>query len=168
MVCTIGYERASLVDFIATLRLSNIDVLVDIRDRAQSRRPGFSKSALAAALNDAGIEYIHMKELGDPKEGREAARQGNYAQFRSIFAGVMATSAAKQAIAKLEDLAMGSRICLMCFERDQRTCHRLIVANELVAKLNVKTEHLGVMEGAGKRSTVRRMHDLDQGAAASI
>lgn len=168
MVTTIGYERASLIDFIATLQLSKIDVLVDIRDRAQSRRPGFSKSALATALNEVGIEYIHLKELGDPKEGREAARRGDYNEFRAIFNNVMATDAAKQAITKLAELAIESRICLMCFERDQRTCHRLIVADQLVAGLDRKAEHLGVKEGAGKRPTVRRMHDFDQGAAAPL
>jgi uncharacterized protein (DUF488 family) len=168
MVSTIGYERASLVDFVATLQLSKIDVLVDIRDRAQSRRPGFSKTALAAALNEVGIEYIHMKELGDPKEGRDAARRGDYNRFRAIFSNVMMTEAAEQAIMKLEDLANNCRICLMCFERDQRACHRKIVADKLAARGNINVEHLGVKDGAGRRPTIRRMHDLDQGAAASV
>ena len=168
MVATIGYERSNLADFIATLRNSNVDILVDIRDRAQSRRPGFSKTALSNALEDAGISYLHMRELGDPKEGREAARRGDYDQFRIIFARVMASKAAKEAIAKLETLASVNKICLMCFERDQLTCHRKIVADQLVTKLGTKALHLGVQEGAGKRATVRRVHDTHQGAAASI
>lgn len=168
MVATIGYERASLIDFIATLKLSQIEVLVDIRDRAQSRRRGFSKTALSEALEAEGIAYLHLRQLGDPKEGREAARSGDYVRFRSIFSKVMQTVEAKQAIAKLEDLASESSICLMCFERDQSTCHRKIVADHLEASLDIKARHLGVQEGAGKRSTVRRMHDFDQGTAASI
>ncbi|MEO6387055.1 MAG: DUF488 domain-containing protein [Croceibacterium sp.] len=168
MVATIGYERASLADFIATLQLSSIEILVDIRDRAQSRRPGFSKSALAAALEDAGISYVHMRELGDPKEGREAARRGDYDQFRAIFAGVMASEIAIEALAKLEELASANEICLMCFERDQATCHRKIVADRLEQRLGIKARHLGVSEGAGKRATVRRVHDTHQGAAASL
>lgn len=168
MVTTIGYERASLSDFIATLELCDVEVLVDIRDRAQSRRPGFSKSALSNALNAVGISYIHMRDLGDPKEGRDAARRGDFAQFRAIFAGVLETDAAKQAIADLEILATHSKICLMCFERDQAGCHRKIVAERLEQNMQLKAKHLGVKEGAGKRPTDRRMHDSYQGTTASI
>lgn len=168
MVSTIGYERASLSDFIATLKLTGVEVLVDIRDRAQSRRPGFSKSSLSSALSEAGIEYVHMKELGDPKEGREAARNGDLARFRSIFSSVLETSSAKDALDKLEILAKQSNICLMCFERNQEDCHRKIVADRLEQKLDIKVRHLGVAEGAGRRSSIRRMHDSYQGAAASI
>lgn len=168
MVATIGYEKASLADFIGTLKLGKIEVLVDVRDRAQSRRPGFSKSALSDALRDAGIGYVHMRELGDPKEGREAARRGDYAAFRAIFAEVMASAGAKEAIAKLEKLASESEICLMCYERDQTTCHRKIVSDRLEQSLGRKARHLGVKEGAGKRTTARRVHDTYQGAAASL
>ena len=168
MVATIGYERASLPDFIATLKISNIDILVDIRDRAQSRRAGFSKSALSAALEDAGIDYLHLRELGDPKEGREAARRGDFVQFRTIFGEVMQTAAAKKAIEKLEELAAEYEICLMCFERDQSTCHRKIVADRLEKSLDLKARHLGVKSGAGHEGERRRMHDFNQGAAAPL
>lgn len=168
MVATIGYERASLADFIATLKLSNIEVLVDIRDRAQSRRQGFSKSALGSALEAEGIKYLHMRELGDPKEGREAARRGDLVRFRSIFDGVLKTDKAQQALAELEELASNHEICLMCFERDQLTCHRKIVADRLESSLEIKARHLGVREGAGRKSTTRRMRDSHQGTAASI
>lgn len=166
MVATIGYERASLADFIATLKLAKIDVLVDVRDRAQSRRPGFSKSALCDALRSEGIRYLHMRELGDPKAGREAARRGDFVTFRKIFGEVMRSVKAREAIKKLEELASTDTICLMCFERDQATCHRTIVADCLEKTLNLKTQHLGVKEGVGSRSAVRRMHDTHQGAAA--
>lgn len=168
MVATIGYERASLSDFLATLQLAKIDVLVDVRDRAQSRRPGFSKSTLSTALQEVGIQYLHLKELGDPKEGRDAARRGDYDRFRSIFTRVLETSEAKQAIDKLESLATNSQICLMCFERDQAECHRTMIADRLEARLKLKARHLGVRDGAGKRPTVRRVHDLNQGTAASL
>ena len=168
MVSTIGYERASLSDFIATLELSEVDVLVDVRDRAQSRRPGFSKTALSAALDKVGISYIHFRELGDPKEGRDAARRGDYNQFRAIFDRVMESNEAKLAIEQIVVLAKNSKICLMCFERNQSECHRKIVAERLEVILNVKAQHLGVREGAGRRPAIRRMHDLDQSAAASI
>jgi uncharacterized protein (DUF488 family) len=75
MLATIGYERSSLADFVATLVHSEIEILIDIRDRAQSRMRGFSKSALSEALKEAGIGYVHFRQLGDPKEGRDAAGQ---------------------------------------------------------------------------------------------
>lgn len=168
MVYTIGYERASLDDFIATLSLRGVDTLVDIRDRAQSRRKGFSKSALTAALKDAGISYIHLRELGDPKDGREAARRGDYAEFRKIFSEVMKSDSAKQAMQKIEDLVQDSSICLMCYERDEKTCHRKIVSDSLQKKTGQKAIHLGVKDGAGKRTSVRRVHDTHQGTAASL
>ena len=168
MVATIGYERAGLADFLATLKLSQIEILVDIRDRAQSRRAGFSKSALRDALENEGIEYLHLKELGDPKEGREAARRGDFAQFRLIFDGVMQTKEAKEALKKLQGLALEKQICLMCFERDQTTCHRKIVADHLQTLSGKKVRHLGVKDGAGKQLSVRRVYYTHQGAAAPV
>lgn len=168
MIFTIGYEQASLADFIATLRLSGVETLVDIRERAQSRRKGFSKSALSEALSEAGIRYVHMRELGDPKEGRDAARRGDYSEFRKVFAKVMASKKAKEALAEIENLLSDSSICLMCYERNEKTCHRKIVSDSLEKKVGRKTVHLGVKDGAGRRPAVRRVHDTHQGAAASI
>lgn len=168
MLATIGYERADLSDFIATLGRCGIDVLVDVRDRAQSRRPGFSKSALSDALAEAGIGYLHMKELGDPKAGRDAARSGNYDLFRKIFADVMSSQAGRKALSELEVLAGTQNICLMCFERDQHTCHRKIVADHLESALGKKARHLGVEQGAGRKTTARRVRHFDQGTASSV
>lgn len=168
MISTIGYERASLEDFVATLTLSGVEVLVDIRDRAQSRRKGFSKTALSDALADAGIDYLHLRELGDPKEGREAARSGDFHRFRKVFAQVMASEAGQSALQRIEELSENTSICLMCYERDEKTCHRKIVSDSLEGKTGHKTRHLGVRDGSGQRTTVRRVHDTYQGAAASI
>lgn len=168
MLATIGYERAELDDFIATLQACEVEVLVDIRDRAQSRRPGFSKSSLADALADAGIDYIHMKELGDPKEGREAARKGDHKAFQKIFTAVMESEPARQALAGLEKLAARQKICLMCFERDQQQCHRKIVSDYLERVLSVKTRHLGVAKNAAAQRAQRRVRHIDQSAAASL
>lgn len=168
MLATIGYERADLEDFLATLMLCDIEVLVDVRDRAQSRRRGFSKSALESALRDTGIDYLHIRELGDPKEGREAARKGDFHRFREIYDGVLETSEAKKALKRLELLANDHRICLMCFERDQLTCHRKIVSDRLEAAINERACHLGVVKGAGRKSQDRRVRHLDKSATASV
>ncbi|NQV98494.1 MAG: DUF488 domain-containing protein [Rhodospirillales bacterium] len=152
MIATIGYERSSQEDFLATLQASKIEVLVDIRDRAQSRVPGFSKTALSKAARDVGIEYIHHRALGDPKEGREAARAGLIKEFRAIFSRVMKSHDAKEALSKIEALSQSKRICLMCYERDPLNCHRKIVSDHLRNTLGCKIAHLGVIQNGSRRS----------------
>jgi uncharacterized protein (DUF488 family) len=166
MIATIGYEKAQLSDFVRTLVVCEIDILIDIRDRAQSRRPGFSKSALSAAVGEVGIEYLHYKQLGDPKEGRDAARAGNLELFQTIFLDVMETDVAQEALKEVKELAKNYNICLMCYERDQRECHRKIVADRLEAMLNCKAKHLGVQKFASKPNAERRMLHSHQSAAA--
>jgi uncharacterized protein (DUF488 family) len=168
MLATIGYERSTLSDFVATLVHCGVDVLVDIRDRAQSRRPGFSKTALSDALRQSGIGYVHFRELGDPKEGRDAARQGRVDIFREIFREVMSTDDAKLALTEIARLAIESKVCLMCYERDHNQCHRKIVADYLERTLSCRTMHIGVRSGiANERPTGRMLH-FDQGSAASV
>lgn len=166
MICTIGYEKADLEHFVGTLQAAEIDILVDIRDRAQSRRKGFSKTALDERLNDADIGYIHFRELGDPKEGREAARSGDMVKFRSIFDSVLASEPAQHALDQVADLAKSKRICLMCYERDHKECHRNIVSDALEEKLGVRTKHLGVQAIEPIRKTERPLLRRHQGAAA--
>lgn len=168
MLATIGYERSTLADFIATLRLAGTSVLVDIRDRAQSRRPGFSKTSLSGALSKAGIAYLHLRELGDPAEGRAAARNGQKQLFQAIFGEVMRTAAAAEALHKIEQLTRSGSVCLMCFERDYHECHRKIVADALEERLGVKAKHLGVSFGAANASGKRRVLHPDQSSATSI
>ncbi|MET0308840.1 MAG: DUF488 domain-containing protein [Sphingomonas sp.] len=168
MLATIGYERSTLADFVATLQLAKIDTLVDVRERAQSRRPGFSKKSLGAALQHAGIDYLHLPELGDPKAGREAARAGNVSLFLEIYNAVINGPKAQEALGQLELLASKKKVCLMCFERDQKDCHRKIVAEDLEKRLGIKATHWGVVTGAACGSRERRMLHTDQGAAASI
>ncbi len=146
MLNTIGYEGADLEDFIQTLIEANVDTLVDIRERAQSRRKGFSKTALSERLAENGISYIHMRELGDPKEGRDAARGGNWEKFRKVFQAVLKTDEAQSAISTITNLSKSQNICLLCYERDEKTCHRKIVSEIIEKKLKRKTRHLGVRQ----------------------
>lgn len=168
MLATIGYERSSLADFVATLVHSEIEILVDIRDRAQSRMRGFSKSALSEALKEVGIDYVHFRELGDPKEGRDAARQGRYALFREIFREVMSTASAKDALSKVQDLATNRKTCLMCYERDHNQCHRKIVSEHIERVLSCKATHLGVRSGIANERTAGRVLYSNQSAASSV
>ena len=166
MLATIGYERSTPEDFIATLQARDIEVLVDIRERAQSRRRGFSKTALSLAVNEAGMEYVHFRALGDPKEGREAARAGLIERFQKIFSEVLAAEPAQEALAEVELIARKKRICLMCYERDHRYCHRRMVSDQLERSLGCKVFHLGVANIETKNRYQGRVFHSRQGATA--
>ena len=143
-VSTIGYEGASLEDFVATLQKARVSVLLDIREAPVSRRPGFSKRDLAAAVEAAGIAYLHLRGLGNPKPGRDAARAGNTENYLRIFTDHMRSEAARLDLARAASYARRGGGCLMCYERDHRRCHRDIVGAALAANTGVTVRHLEV------------------------
>ena len=132
VVFTIGYEGTDIERFVRTLKAARIERLADVRAVAVSRKAGFSKTKLAERLASEGIEYQHFVALGDPKPGREAARAGEYALFRSIYGNHMATGEAQASLRNLVDFVQEGATCLLCFERDPQTCHRTIVAREVI------------------------------------
>ena len=148
-VYTIGYEGASLPGLIGTLKQIGIQHVLDIRQLPQSRRPGFSKNALAKALAEAGIEYSHQRQLGDPKAGREAARRGDMDEFKAIFEAHMDLPASHNALLLASEIAESKVTVLLCYERDPKICHRSLVISRLVALGLFCVRHLGVVEIAG-------------------
>lgn len=126
----------------AALKAARIKTLIDVREVANSRRAGFSKKSLAASLHAAGIAYIHMKPLGTPKAGREAARKGDTKTMARIFEAKMAEPESQMALAETAELAGKGRICLMCLEHDWRECHRTIVAKHLEDDFGITPAHL--------------------------
>lgn len=141
-IWTIGYERVGVPDFVTALKAAKIRTLVDVREVANSRRAGFSKHVLAASLAEANVGYIHMKALGTPKAGREAARRGDTKTMRRIFEARLAEPESQLALAEAAELASKGRVCLMCLEHDWRICHRNILARHLEAEFGVKPTHL--------------------------
>ncbi len=139
---TIGYETATLSDVIERLRAAEIAVLVDVRAVASSRRPGFSKTMLAASLEEAGIAYRHLRRLGTPKAGREAARSGRFAEMRAIFAHHLAGAEAQAELAQAIDLARRESTALLCYEADPSHCHRAIIADHISEAIGCDVEHL--------------------------
>lgn len=166
MIATIGYEGAKLDHFLGTLEAAGIEVVIDIRERAQSRRKGFSKTALSEALSSGDIEYKHLRDLGDPKEGRDAARRGDWEKFREVFDQVIKSEPAQAALDEIEQLAGQRKICLLCYERDYTTCHRKIVSDILQDRLGCRTIHLGVQAIEPSSQRVRRVLHPRQSAAA--
>jgi uncharacterized protein (DUF488 family) len=132
-VFTVGYERATPPALLAALRGAGVRRVVDVRALANSRRPGFAKRALAAALEQAGIGYLHLPALGTPPEGREAVRAGRPEEMRRIFAHRLAGAEAQAALADLADQAAREPVCLLCLEADPQHCHRTLVAEAVAA-----------------------------------
>lgn len=142
-LATIGYEAATVRSFLNALEDAGIQLLVDVRAVAMSRRPGFAKTALAANLESAGIDYLHLRALGTPADGRAAARAGRHAEMREIFLEQLATPDAQTALDTLGDLVRsGRRVAILCFEADPAHCHRAIVAAALAARIPLAIEHL--------------------------
>ena len=142
-VFTIGYQGATVPTVLDALREAKVELLVDIRAVASSRRPGFAKTALAANVATIGVEYLHLRGLGTPAEGRAAARAGKHAEMRRIFLSHLTTQAAQTQLSTLEALVRnGTRVCLLCFEADAEHCHRTLVANALTKRLRVEIVHL--------------------------
>ena len=128
---TIGYEQAKPAAVLNELKRAKIDLLVDTRAVAASRRPGFSKKQFAAALDEQGIDYLHLQKLGTPAEGRAAARSGDYDTLWKIYDKHIKKAEPQEQLAELVKLIKsGKRIALLCYCRNPKACHRSrIVAN---------------------------------------
>ena len=146
-LATIGYEGALLDNFIATLRAASVRLLIDVRELPISRRKGFAKGALSAALISADIGYLHLRGLGDPKPGRDAARAGNHLAFLSIFNAHLLTSSAQLDLGVAAKHAVAGGACLMCYERDHTACHRKLVAEAIHATVPIRISNISVRGG---------------------
>lgn len=141
-IATIGYQGAKLDAFLATLAAAGIELVVDVREIAFSHRREFMKRALADALAEAGIGYRHMKALGTPKPGRDAAKAGDRAGFRRHLLKQLASIDGKAALVEAADLARAQRVCLLCMEHDPAVCHRTEVARRLGKATGAPVLHL--------------------------
>lgn len=150
---TLGYQQRSIDEFVEILSDSEIDVLVDVCETAWSRKPGFSKSAFAAALATRGIEYVHADFAGNPKWLRSNADSHSeclewYGRYLNDFGEIVSTF--DELVADLH--AVGKRVCITCFERHADDCHRAILADRWKAKRGRKVKHLAI-EGCDRLVT---------------
>ena len=149
---TIGYEGADLEDFIATLKFAGVLSVIDVRELPLSRKKGFSKNALKLAVETAGMSYFHVRQLGDPKPGRDAARSGDLKSFRRIFSTHMQQPESREALDNLLPVVSAGGACLLCFERCHSVCHRSIVADELCRLAELQLSHIGVRRGIARQT----------------
>lgn len=142
-VFTIGYEdHQSTESLIRILVESKVDKLVDVRDLPLSRRRGFSKTALAESLQEAGVEYLHMRELGNPKPFRDLYRDGRQDEGERRYRAHL-RNGSSGAVDELAELTSADTVCMLCFEADHRTCHRAVIIEELEKRLpGLDSRHL--------------------------
>ena len=140
---TIGYEHTTPGVFLGELARAKVGLVIDVRAVAASRRPGFSKRQLAAALAERGIGYLHLRALGTPKEGRLAARSGDVGTLFRIYEAHLATAPAREELDALTaQVRTGQRLCLLCYERDPGHCHRQRVAALMAERTGIAIENL--------------------------
>jgi uncharacterized protein (DUF488 family) len=140
---TIGYEQTPAKAVLDELQNAGVRLLVDVRAVAASRRPGFSKNQLAAGLDGRGIAYLHLRALGTPKDGRDAARSGKFGALHKIYAAHLKTPQAQEELDGLSSLVKKSGpVCILCYERDHLHCHRQWIAEIIEARDGVKVENL--------------------------
>ena len=126
-IYTIGYEATTMADFLAALTAAGVRRVIDVRALPLSRRPGFSKSSLAASLAETGIDYVHLKALGTPKRGRDAAKKGDVATLTAVYDEQLELPEAQAAAARMLELASEMPSALLCYERDPCHCHRTLL-----------------------------------------
>jgi uncharacterized protein (DUF488 family) len=140
---TVGYEQTPAKAVLDELQQAGVKLLVDVRAVAASRRPGFSKKQLAAGLDERGIGYVHLRGLGTPKEGRDAARCGKFDQLQKIYQAHLKTPQAKEELDELAALVKkAGPVCILCYERDHQHCHRQWIAEIIEDREGTTIENL--------------------------
>ncbi len=140
---TIGYEQTPSKAVLDELEQAGVKLLVDVRAVAASRRPGFSKNQLAAGLDERGISYLHLRGLGTPKDGREAVRSGRFDALHKIYARHLKTPQASEEMDELATLVgKAGPVCILCYERDHKNCHRRYIAEVIEERDGVAVENL--------------------------
>lgn len=139
-ICTIGYQGRTIDEFIRLLLTHGVDVLVDVRRRALSRKPGFSKTKLREALEEVGVTYFHIPQLGMPADLMPKRNLHDNSEILSEYASQLSEHA--KHIEQLRSEAENKRICLLCFEHDPSICHRHVLANRLAEESDFEVDHL--------------------------
>jgi uncharacterized protein (DUF488 family) len=141
-IYTVGYEGASLEQFLEWLHRAHVQLVVDVRDVPLSRKPGFSKTLLSTALGAVGLKYLHIRELGCPKPIRDQYRADrNWEAYTVAFM----THLRKQRVAtnELAQMCARARAALLCYEADPAKCHRTYVARAVSSLLGQRVMHIG-------------------------
>jgi Protein of unknown function, DUF488 len=134
---SIGYElHKDHVAFARHVRAAGVQRLIDVRELPISRRRGYGKSALAQAMADVGVEYVHIKALGNPKAYRDLYKSGRVEEGQRRYEEHL-LGEQRAALDDLGPLLREKRSALMCVEHDPAACHRTVIIDALRRELNL-------------------------------
>ncbi|MGO9322310.1 MAG: DUF488 family protein [Solirubrobacteraceae bacterium] len=137
---SVGYEHhKDHVAFARHVRAAGVERLIDVRELPISRRRGYAKSALAQAMADIGVEYIHIKALGNPKPFRDLYKSGQVEEGQRRYEDHLLAER-RDALEDLVVLLHEKRCALMCVEHDPATCHRSVIFKALRSELGVELD----------------------------
>ncbi|MFL6767504.1 MAG: DUF488 family protein [Sphingomicrobium sp.] len=136
-IFTIGYEATTMAEFLAALKAAGVERVIDVRALPLSRRPGFSKTPLKNALAEVGIDYVHLKALGTPADGRAAARAGKQSELERIYAAQLDLPEAMVQGEQMRELASEKPSALLCYEREPAQCHRSLLLDAVARDADV-------------------------------
>jgi uncharacterized protein (DUF488 family) len=138
---TIGYEGIDFDTFVAELKANRVTTLIDVRELPLSRKKGFSKSALAAAVKRHGITYLHLPALGCPRDIRkDYYADKNWGRYQKRYNAYLETQC--DALNELMSIGKRGASCLVCFEADYRFCHRSLITDSLARSKRASVNHL--------------------------
>ncbi|WP_326796784.1 DUF488 family protein [Streptomyces sp. NBC_01808] len=132
-----GYEGRDIDSFVAALIDSHVSVVADVRLTPISRKKGFSKTRLKEALAEVGIEYTHLRGLGNPKDNREPFWDGRVEVGQARFRSLLRSDEAQADLDRLAEHAQTSRVAVLCFEKDESRCHRQVVLETIRSRVSV-------------------------------
>jgi uncharacterized protein (DUF488 family) len=125
---SIGYERRSVAEIVSILQARQVHVLLDVRAVAFSHRPEYRKGSLQRALAEAGIEYVHLAEAGNPYRDQKGDIERCLASYRQHLArNPMIRETVTEAIKE------AASVGVLCYEREHGHCHRSVLL-ELIAR----------------------------------
>jgi uncharacterized protein (DUF488 family) len=125
---TIGYAGKTIDGFVGELLAAKVDRVVDVRALPLSRKKGFSKTSLGEALASKGIEYVHLREAGNPFRDQK----GDIETCLALYAKHL--DANPEVVTDVEAVLDGHRAALLCFEADACECHRSIIVDRLLTR----------------------------------
>lgn len=142
-VFTLGYEKRNIEEFISVLKKANVQILIDIRETAWSYKRDFCKTRFKQALDKKGIEYVHVKDLGNPRQLRKSDSDRGIVlnKYRKYLEE---TESGVFELMGIIDYAKKSNcnLCLTCYEREHLECHRSVIIDHIKSLISISVTHL--------------------------
>ena len=127
-ICTIGFSRKDLRDFIRLLKEAGVKKVIDVRVHNTSQLAGYTKKQdLQYILELVVIDYEHVLELAPTEElminyrSKKITRE----EFRDMYIALLLERK------PLESFDLGRQpdsICQLCAEEKPEHCHRSFAA----------------------------------------